>query len=359
MNILHLSSAKSWRGGEQQIDYLIRGLSELGVKNHLLTPYQSPLSATDMDGHAYIHTYKKLSSFNPMVSISIMNLVSRHNIDLVHIHDSHSHNYFITAAYLGLKTPAILSRRVDFPPSTKSKYNHPSIKSIICVSNYVRNIIKPILNNPKIASVIHDGVDLDKKNTDDYGFRLRHNIPPETILIANISAIAGHKDYPTFVRTADRVLQSGYDVIFAIIGGDAGEEEKVRQMITDKRLLNKIIITGFQPEAHRILNEVDIFLFTSKEEGFGSTLLDAMLYGVPIVTTSAGGIPEMIVDNKNGLMCPVGDDECLSKNIIALIENKSLSDSIISNEQQDVTRFSAQNMASKTLLIYQEILNIK
>ena len=130
-------------------------------------------------------------------------------------------------------------------------------------------------------------------------------------------------------------------------------------MITDKRLLNKIIITGYQPEAHRILNEVDIFLFTSKEEGFGSTLLDAMLYGVPIVSTSAGGIPEMINDQYNGILCPVGGDKCLSKNIIALIENKSLSDFIITNEQQDVTEFSAQNMASKTLLTYQEILNIK
>jgi glycosyltransferase involved in cell wall biosynthesis len=311
-----------------------------------------------MDGCAYIHTYKKLSSFNPIVSITIMNLVKRHSIDLIHIHDSHSHNYFITAAYLGLKVPAVLSRRVDFPPSTKSKYNHPSIKSIICVSDHVRNIIKPILNNPEVACVIHDGVDLDKKNTDDYGFRLRYNISPDTILVANISAIADHKDYPTFIRTAERVLQSGYDVKFVIIGGDAGEEENIKKLIIEKRLLNKVIITGYQPEAHRILNEVDIFLFTSKEEGFGSTLLDAMLYNVPVVATSVGGVPEMITHNHNGLLCPIGDDQCLSKNIITLIENKSLSDNIISNEQKAVGKFSADNMASKTLLVYQEILNI-
>ena len=358
MNILHISSARSWRGGEQQIAFLIEGLNNLGITNHILAPKYSPLAQYPFGDSVHIHTYKKLSSFNPIVSFTLKSIAEKHNIDLIHIHDSHSHNYFITAHALGMKINAFLSRRVDFIPSSKSKYNHRGIAKIICVSNYVASILAPIVKNNSKLCTVHDGVDLTKKGKPITSLRKLLNIDPETKIIANISALADHKDYPTFVSTASAFLKKHKEKsVFVIVGGDAGEMENVRALIAAENLEKNILLTGWIQNAHQLLNEVDVFLFTSKEEGLGSTLLDAMLYGIPIVSTKAGGIPEVIKHYHNGLLCNIGDIECLSQGIIEVLDNKTLQKTLISNGLERVKLFSKERMASETLKVYQETIS--
>lgn len=356
MKVLHLSSATSWRGGEQQITYLIEGLNKLGVKNHVFAPKDAPLTNFPNNLEVTIHTYRKISSFNPILGFQIKSIAETEHIDIIHIHDSHSHNYFVSAAYIGLKTPAVLSRRVDFSPSSGWKYNHPLIKKIICVSSYVGTVMSAIIDDKNKLVVINDGVDLDKKILPKDSLRKQFQIPDHYPIIANISALAEHKDYPTFINTVRNYIQTyGKEVIFLIIGADAGEKKNIEEQIASHQLGNQIIITGFLDRAHQYLGEIDIFLFTSKEEGMGSTLLDAMLYGTPIVSTDAGGIKDLVVNEKCGLICPVGDSHCLSKKIHLLLHTKTLRNAIIKGGLERVVAFSKEVMAKKTHAVYLDI----
>ena len=358
MNILHVSSAMTWRGGEQQIEYLIRELQKLGVQNHLSTPYMSALSDSGLEDHAYIHTYKKRSSFNPFIGFHIHNIVKNHHIDIVHVHDSHSHNYAITAAVIGMSSPIILSRRLDFLPTSKMKYNHASISSILCVSDHVKEVMLNIIDNPEKLKTVHDGIDLNKKSPAKYEIKSKYHIPEHATIIANTSAMADHKDYPTFLRTASELLKNtARDLYFLIIGGDAGSRSSIELMIDELGIREKVILTGFVPQAHKLLNEVDVFLFTSKEEGLGSAILEAMLYEVPIVSTEVGGVREIVTDSVNGFLCPIGDHICLASKVLSLLNNKSRRQEIINEGSNFVKKFSSVAMAEKTLAIYQEVLN--
>lgn len=357
MNILHVSSAKSWRGGEQQLVNLMKGLNHIHVNNHLLCPENSPLALHPHEDYCYLHTYRKFSSFNPIASIKILSLVNRHHIDIVHVHDSHAHNYGITAATLGMKCPIVVSRKVDFPSRSVSKYNHSSIKAIICVSNHVKSIIEPIIMNKELLHVIHDSIDLNKRSDKTINLRKQFNIPTDHYIVANISALADHKDYPTFLKTAKELDSSEQAFTFLIIGSDAGEELKLKKLWEDLDIKSSVIFTGYLPDAQLALNEIDVFLFTSKEEGLGSTLLDAMLYEVPIVSTAVGGVPEIINHNVNGLLAPIGDSRRLADHILSLIEDKEFRKKLTNNAIITVHNFSYQSMAAKTLSVYQDILN--
>ena len=357
MNVLHLSSAQSWRGGEQQLLYLIKGLNENKVSNHLLCPVDAPLAQYPLNDLCYLHTYRKLSSFNPIASIQLLLLTQKKHIDIVHVHDSHAHNYAITAASLGMKCPIIISRKVDFPTRSKNKYNHQSIKAIICVSDHVKSILEPIIDDKRKLHVVHDAIDPGKRTNKKINLRGQYSIPEDHTLIANISALADHKDYPTFLRTARHFDQSSLKCTFMIIGADAGEKEKLFSLWEEMKIETPVIFTGFLPEAHPGLNEIDIFLFTSKEEGMGSTLLDAMLYEVPIVCTDAGGIKELITHQFNGLMTSVGNDRQLAEYIQSIIENRRLANQLTQNALTFIATHTYKDLADKTLNIYQDILN--
>ena len=259
---------------------------------------------------------------------------------------------------MGFKLPIIVSRKVDFPPRSIAKYLHPRIVKIICVSDCIKEILQAKINRSDHLTTVHDGIDVKKKTKASWSLRKKYNIPSDNSLIANLSAIADHKDYPTFLRTAREVHKENPKTHFLIIGGDGGEESAVKQLSHQYGTNSYVTFTGFIPEAHTLLEEVDTFLFTSKTEGLGSTLLDAMLYGTPIVSTDAGGIPEIIEDGYNGLLCKVGDERGLAEKILLLIQNKTLGKSLSYNASQSVYNYAAEKLAEKTMNIYREAINI-
>ena len=318
----------------------------------------SALSARNLQDFCHIHNYKKRSSFNPLLGFHINNIARKHYIDLVHVHDSHALNYAITASLVGPGIPIVLSRRTDFIPKTRKKYNYSEIKAIICVSDHVKKVMSEVVTREEIFRVIHDGIDLNNHISKDNGLKKKYGIPKEAVVIANTSALADHKDYATFVRTANELIKNHQrDYHFFIIGEDAGSKSTIIKTIKELNLDEHISLTGFIPDAQKLLSDVDLFLFTSKEEGFGSTLLEAMKYEVPIVSTNVGGTSDFLVDKENCLICPKKDPVCLASSINKVLSDKDLEKRLIYGGIETIKRFSTKVMAEKTLIVYQQVLN--
>jgi len=147
------------------------------------------------------------------------------------------------------------------------KYNHPSIKKILSVSNFVQQVLAPSIQDKSKLEVVHSGIDTTRfKYTKQNILRKTYEIPENTQIIANVAAIAPHKDYFTFVDTATILLKNAKKPLkFLIIGADGGEEILIKQYIQAKNLSDHFIFTGFRQDIPQILSEVDVFLFTSKE----------------------------------------------------------------------------------------------
>ena len=203
---------------------------------------------------------------------------------------------------------------------------------------------------------MHSGIRADKfPKTHQNILRTTYNIPKEKKIIANIAALADHKDYPTFIRSAEIILKQRQDVHFFIIGGEAGEEASIKKMIKEKQLENDITLTGYRNDIPNIFPELDILLFTSKEEGLGTTVLDAFACGVAVVATAAGGIPEMIIHRETGCLTPIGQDQQLSDEIIFLLNNHKVKIEIVEKAKHKLSEFSSKKMAAAILSIYHTV----
>ena len=361
MKILHLSGPKSWRGGEQQLAYLIEALDQEEHIEQMIFGRRN--SAMEHYCRNRNHPFVPFSSsigWNPISAMRLGSLCKEFQPDLLHLHDSRVHSIAVLAAKMNqITAPMVLHRRVDFPLKTNSltqlKYNHPQIKRIICVSEAIAQMVREGVEYSHRVQVIHSGVDLDRFPFPIPGkLRKSYRISPDTMLIGNIAALTPQKDYPTFLRTVQRV-HSHLNAHFFIIG--AGKLKKELQTMVHKLQLNEVVsFTGFRSDIADILPELNLLLFPSQTEGLGTTILDAMAAGVPVVATEVGGIPEIITHDTDGLLAEVGDDETLAHYVLRLANEPDLYERLVEAAKLRVAYFSKEQMALRIQEVYEELL---
>lgn len=361
MRILHVSYHKSWRGGEQQISYLVGELQNMGCHQWIYCSEDNALEEYCKDNGISYYTFSNNLLKRYQNIKKLKHLCQKHFIEIVHVHDSFSHEMAYVAGLIGNETPIILSRRVDFPMNntfiSHNKYNYHRIRKILCVSNKIKQTLEPDIKDKSKLTVIHDGIDLEKFNKNSPGLlRKQFKIPKEAKIIGYISALSPHKDHLTFIDTAEKLLKENLNAKFFIIG-----EGRIKKHLQDyaikKGLVDHIIFTGFRTDVPSIIHDLDIFLFTSISEGLGTSILDAFASGVPVVSTNAGGIPEIIENGVTGLVADIKDSDQLANNVMKLLSDKELRESIIQNAKEKVKNFSKQIMAERTFSVYKEILN--
>lgn len=361
MNILHLSSERTWRGGEQQVANLITASVALGITCHCAVRKGSAFEAYCKQHNIPCLSVSFANEFDVFTALKIKKYCKQHSIDILHMHSSHSHAMGVWSHLLGNPAVLVLSRRVDFPVKrnwfSRFKFNYKGIKAIICVSEAIKNILAKDLTNTDHCYVAHSGIDLSRfegaQRIDLYGL---YDIPRERKIVANISAVAGHKDYYTFIATAEQLILKEHKLHFLIIG-DGPLFEDIKKHIYQKKLESHITMTGFKENIPSFLKSIDLFLMTSKTEGLGTTLLDAFANHVPVVATAAGGIPEIVEHEKTGLLAEVKDVNQLTAHVERILGDPDFSVRLTTAAYQKLMEhFTIKKMAEKNVDIYKKAL---
>ncbi len=357
---MHISFHKDWRGGEQQATYLYHELQHKNCLQWVLCSEGNAMETyCEANGLPY-YSFKKGLLANLKNRHLLMDICEQHNINIIHVHDSAAHTLAAMACLKRLHIPIVVHRRVDFPVKdnrfSKKKYNVDCIKRYFCVSGKIKEILEPAITGNAKVQVIYSGIDPDrftgKRNTGILHKEFR--LPEKARIIGNTSALADHKDLYTFVDTAEILLRT-YDDIYFFIIGEGMEREALEQYIREKNLEKRIILTGFRKDIPDVMPEFDVFLFTSKTEGLGTSVLDAFACGIPVVTTNAGGIPEIVKNNENGLMAHVSDSATLASQTSLLLNEKALCDKLRENAAETIKHFTKKVMAEKIYTAYREI----
>lgn len=359
MHVLHLSTALTWRGGEQQIAYLHKGLHALAVKQTILCSSKSALMGYSNKYSLHFAHVPKSGSLSWAYAKKIKELVAKEKITLIHVHDSHAHNNAILAAtFLGVTPPIVLHRRVDFAVTdnmfSSYKYNHGNIKRIICVSKAISDMMAPAIKDHSKLRVVYSGIDTKLEAAVDGRLKRELNLPENAIIIGNVAALADHKDPYTFIKVAE-ALKDHPQYYFVWIGGGEMEQE-MKAEITKKGLQKRVILTGFRKDVRDIMPELSFFMMTSKTEGLGTSILDAYMSDVPVIATAAGGIPELVEHGKTGLLAPIGDAETLAMHVLHLSVDKEYAHQLVIAAKAKALGFDYHVMAGKVFEIYKEVL---
>ena len=360
MRVLHLSSEKSWRGGERQIAFLIEEHKKMGIDTHIICKRNSSFSRFCKNKNWQFQEASFSGVFDLSTPLIIKNYCKRKKIDLIHLHTSKSHTAGVLSALFGNATNMVLTRRVVFEPKnsslTKWKYNHSQIKKVVCISKCVREVMSKYLSDQSKCLIVYSAIDTSQSiDKGAFDIRKQYNIKEGTKLIGTVGALSKEKDHKTFINTASILYSKfGPKVKFLVIG-DGVEMKNLKDYAEQKGLSSAIIFTGFLNNVLGALSELDYFLFTSKSEGLGTSILDAMLCRVPVVSTNAGAISEIVIHGETGLLSPITDSKSLATNIESLITDGEQRSSLIENAYRKVKHFDKQKMASQIKEVYEQL----
>lgn len=361
ISILHISSASGWRGGEKQISNLFKGFEKINTKTnqYLLCRLNSSLHSYSSKNNIQAITYKGKGLGLLLFGKRLFNVVKSNNIDLIHVHDSKAHNYAVYSQYIyNFYCPIVVSRKVVFPLNknifTKFKYNFKSIKKIISISTAVKMEIEKNNLLPE-TEIIMDSIDTGLKLQSNY-LRKKFSFNANEKIIGYVAALTNEKDHYTFLNTAKQILNKGKKCHFVIVG--EGKNEKHLIEYSKKiEIFKSITFTGFIPDVNKYLSDFDICLFTSTNEGLGSSILDFFLAKVPVVATNAGGIKDIVKEGVTGCLCNVSDYMSLADKVIRVLENGLLRNEVVNNAYEYVIEnHSLETLAGKHLHVYKEAL---
>lgn len=245
---------------------------------------------------------------------------------------------------------------------SKIKYNSKRIDAILCVSKTVQDSFGKILNNQTLNKtlIIHDSVSLEVLNLKSkINIRELYNIPKDKLIVGNIANHTNAKDLFTFI---DVVAETKYlfnrkDIVFVQIGEFSKKTDKLKEYAIQKKVFKDIIFMNKVKDAASLNTQFDVFLMTSQREGGPTSLLEAMLFGVPVVSTKVGVVPDVIQDGKNGFSADVKDANDLSVKLLRLLDDKELQNQFKLKSKKNIeTNFSAAFIAAQVKNEFEKII---
>jgi glycosyltransferase involved in cell wall biosynthesis len=363
MKSVHIDTAKTWRGGQNQVLHLVNGLGELGHAAVLVAHDAGELKRRAQEGLRFVG-FTPRSEFDVHAAWQLAKVFRDVQPDVIHAHDPMG--IALTAMALQMRngltsTPLVVAaRRVDFHLKRHafSRWKHSRVDVFIAASRVIAGILVDDGIAEERIDVVHDGVNIglvDKQPVVDA--HATFWLPRGAPLVGNVAALAAHKGQKHLVTAAKAIVRHVPDARVLIVG--EGElREPLERQIKELGLERHVLLTGFRADAIGLIKSFDVFVLCSVTEGLGSAMLEAMAAGKPVVATRAGGIPEAIVDGETGILVPPNDPESLASAITCLLNDPEHRERLAAaGRQRVIAEFSVERMVQNTLAVYQRRLS--
>lgn len=326
MRVLHLDSAREWRGGQAQLLYLARNHPDDAVA----LPSDAPLrAALERAGVRTLPWGRAVPAW-----LGISRAIASFRPNLVAAHTSQAHGAALLSAR---RVPLVVHRRLDFAPGRLSTWKYRAADAFIAVSRAVAGVLVRAGVAPERVRVVYDGVPLWAA-TPRVVARARLGIPEAERVVGAAGALVAHKDHETLLRA----MQDRSETLW--IAGQGPLARALREL--GARLGVRVHFWGQLAHLRDWMGAIDVFAHPSREEGMGSVVAEALGAGLRVVATAAGGVPEVV--GRSGLLTPVGDPAALSGAIHRMFAGVSL-------EPWDSRPFSVETMVRATRAIYAEV----
>lgn len=361
MKILHIDTENYWRGGQQQVFYLHEGLIKRGINSVLVCGKDSELKKRCIEKNLPYYDINILGELDFLSAFKISRFCKLKNIDIIQAHSAHSQTIAIFVKILISKLKLIAVRRVDFHIKknllSKLKYGTKKIDRIVSISEFIKKVLLEDGVNENKLITIRSGTNINKfdeiKVDEIFQNSLKQN--RNTFLIGTVAAFAGHKDFPNLLK-AYKLIKGNLQNTKLCIVGDGPLKYDIENFAKELNIYDDIIFAGFQSDIGKYLKSFDIFVLASKKEGLGTSIIDAMSVGLPIVATNTGGIPELIKSYNNGILVEPKNPDQLSKAVIEVITNNELRLQLSENAKRDSANFSIEKNIDKYVELYNELL---
>jgi len=375
--ILQLVDSFDEGGSERQALQLTRLLHKSGRYQVLLACLKSDgilrSQVADLDlGEIPCYPLTSFYDLNALRQLRRLVLdLRRLRIDVLHTHDFYTNIFGMVAGFIAGVPVRIASRRETSGMRSRAQQQTQRVAyalahQIVANSAAVqRKLIAEGVSKEKVTT-IHNGFDPGRVVSTAASSRNRalaalglekYSSQRFVTIVANMRHDV--KDYPMFLRAAQRVSNAIPDVGF-LLAGEGELKSSLERFAAKLGLANKTLFLGRVADIASLLNVSEVGVLTSKAEGFSNSILEYMAAGCPVVATDVGGAREAIVEGETGYLVRSGDDELMAARIISLLETPEIATRLGEAGKQFVAdRFSTAAQLHKTEALYEKLLRKK
>jgi len=246
-------------------------------------------------------------------------------------------------------------------------YLIPRYQKIIAISRHVRQtLLEDTPATGRDIEVVYNSINANQfleEHSEDQNVREDYDLSSYEVVIGTVGRFVYEKGFDTVVDVLYHLRAVGIDAAALLVGsGDVAYESDVKELANELNVSKYCRFTGYQKNTADFMQAMDYFLFCSRQEPFGITLLEAMACHVPVVAARqkyGGGPEEILEDQINATVTDYEDSESLAANIKKLYSNRSLEQSLIAQASESLNSFTHEVMFQQFERVYEMLAGIQ
>ena len=356
MRVLHAHKISGVGGSERHLLALLPALREQGIDARFL--------GLDVAGSEAERFYRELDApavrvacgpdVSPRMALDVIRAVRSESPELVHTHLVHADVYGAVAAGLA-RIPFVSTRHNDDryllgPFRYVDRTFARGARRLVAISEAVRRFLVSVGHPAGKVETIHYGLDRlpdapSEVSPEEAG------VPEGAPLVLAIGRLTAQKDHATLLRAFAEARKERPESILAILG--AGPLERETRGLAEQLELDGALVLPGRLEIRDWLARAQVFAHSSRWEGFGIVLLEAMLAGLPVAATRVSAVPEVVAEGETGLLVEPGDWRALSRALADLLSEPETARRMgEAGRARARSEFSVARMAERTAAVY-------
>ena len=357
---LHIDTETTWRGGQGQVMYTVMGLRAMGQRAVLVAHPDGELLRRMREGMDLV-PLGTAHDVDLAAAWRLSRVLKRMRPDVIHAHDPRACTMASTALSIAApmpRPPLIAAQREEFrlAHNSFSRWSQSQVDCFIANSDAIRQRLVAGGIPPAKTVVVNEGVDVERiVRMPAANVHAEFYLPTHAPVVGHVAALVPHKGQHHLIEAAALVVREVPDARFVIVG-DGELRESLEKQIKDRHLERHVFLAGFRLDAVALTKGFDIFAMSSVSEGMCTALVDAMAASKPAVTTTAGGLPEVVDEGVTGFLVPPRDHHAMADRIVLLLKDAALrtrmGEAALHRARE---RFTVEKMVADTAEVYGKV----
>lgn len=320
--VLHSESSLAWGGQENRTLQESLGLRDRGARVIILCQPGSVLGEKARSAGFTVRTCPMRRSYDVWALRYILKVIRDEEVDIVSTHSGKDSLLAGGAARLSRRRPFIVrTRHLALPVTSPLSYNLVPHR-VVTVSDYVRrSLIRQGVAGSKVVAVA-TGVDLDRFHPERVTGDLRKEIGlgDDRLVIGTVAILRVKKGHQVLLDAAAEILSALPGAVF-VFAGNGPQRRNIAERVERLGIADRVHLLGLRDDVPTVLKAFDVFVLPTLEEALGTSFLEAMAMGKPVIGTKVGGVPEVVRDGVNGFLVPPRDPRALARATTRLLSD--------------------------------------
>jgi N-acetyl-alpha-D-glucosaminyl L-malate synthase BshA len=351
-----------------------KALADKGHQVHFIT-YQQPVRLNEFNANIFYHevrvpTYPLFDypPYETALASTMVDVISNNQLELLHVHYAIPH---ASAAYMakkilegdGQKIPVITTLHgTDITLVGRDKTYAPVVTFSINQSDAITAVSSNLRDETYKNFPIKKNIEVIRNFVDVKRFRKKPIDAFRRVIAPDNERIVTHASNFRRLKRVDDVIMIFAEINESIkskllLVGDGPERPMAERLCRELNICDDVRFVGKQEQIEEILAISDLFLLPSDYESFGLAALEAMAAGVPVISTNAGGLPEININGKTGFLSDVGNVKEMGSNAITLLQDDAMLDHFRKNAREQADKFDITNIVPEYEALYDRFLN--